>query len=75
MEALKVAALFALAALAEIVGCQMPWIVIRQDNTIYFPIPAAAALALFTWLLTLHPAAAGRTYAAYGGMHVAIALV
>ena len=53
----------------------MPWIVIRQDNTIYFPIPAAAALALFTWLLTLHPAAAGRTYAAYGGMHVAIALV
>lgn len=30
---------------------------------------------LFAWLLTLHPSAAGRTYAAYGGMYIAIALV
>jgi len=37
--------------------------------------PAAASLALFAWLLTLHPSAAGRTYAAYGGMYIAIALV
>ncbi len=26
--------------------------------------PAALSLALFAWLLTLHPTAAGRTYAA-----------
>lgn len=32
-------------------------------------------LALFAWLLTLHPSAAGRTYAAYGGMYIAAALV
>ena len=38
-------------------------------------LPAAASLALFAWLLTLHPAAAGRTYAAYGGMYIAVALV
>ena len=38
-------------------------------------IPAAASLALFVWLLTLHPHAAGRVYAAYGGVYVAIALV
>ena len=37
--------------------------------------PAAVALALFVWLLTLHPSAAGRTYAAYGGMYIAVALV
>lgn len=36
--------------------------------------PATASLALFVWLLTLHPAAAGRTYAAYGGVYVAVAL-
>jgi small multidrug resistance family-3 protein len=38
-------------------------------------LPAALALALFAWLLTLHPTAAGRTYAAYGGMYIAVALV
>lgn len=27
------------------------------------------------WLLTLHPAAAGRTYAAYGGVYVAVAIL
>lgn len=36
--------------------------------------PAAVALAVFAWLLTLHPAAAGRTYAAYGGMYIVMAL-
>src|SRR3546814_6756842 len=35
----------------------------------------AIALALFAWLLTLHPTAAGRTYAAYGGMYIAVALL
>ena len=36
---------------------------------------AAASLALFVWLLSLHPAASGRVYAAYGGVYVATALV
>jgi small multidrug resistance family-3 protein len=38
-------------------------------------LPACVSLALFAWLLTLHPAAAGRTYAAYGGMYIAVALL
>ncbi len=38
-------------------------------------IPAAASLTLFAWLLTMHPSAVGRTYAAYGGMYMAAALV
>ena len=37
--------------------------------------PAAFSLGLFVWLLTLHPSAAGRTYAAYGGMYIAMALI
>ncbi len=37
--------------------------------------PSASSLALFAWLLTLHPEAAGRTYAAYGGVYVLVALL
>lgn len=38
-------------------------------------IAGAVSLSLFAWLLTLHPTAAGRTYAAYGGMYIAVALL
>ena len=38
-------------------------------------LPAALALALFVWLLTLHPAASGRVYAAYGGVYICNALL
>lgn len=38
-------------------------------------LPAALSLAAFVWLLTLHPAAVGRVYAAYGGVYVAVALI
>lgn len=37
--------------------------------------PTALALALFVWLLTLHPEASGRVYAAYGGLYVCTALL
>jgi small multidrug resistance family-3 protein len=38
-------------------------------------IPASVSLAVFAWLLTLHPTGAGRTYAAYGGVYVATAVL
>jgi drug/metabolite transporter superfamily protein YnfA len=44
-------------------------------NQPWLLLPAALSLAIFAWLLTLHPAAAGRVYAAYGGVYVAVALV
>ena len=75
MELLRIAGLFDVTALAEIVGCYLPWLVLKQGGSIWLLIPAAASLALFAWLLTLHPSAAGRTYAAYGGMYIAVALV
>ena len=37
--------------------------------------PAALSLAAFAWLLTLHPTAAGRVYAAYGGMYIFMAIL
>ena len=75
MEALRVAALFAVTAVAEIAGCYLPWLVIKHEKPAWLLIPAALSLALFAWLLTLHPTATGRTYAAYGGMYIAVALV
>ncbi|USX21984.1 YnfA family protein [Oxalobacteraceae bacterium OTU3REALA1] len=75
MDILKLAGLFAVTALAEIVGCYLPWLVLKQGKTMWLLVPAAASLALFAWLLTLHPTAAGRTYAAYGGMYIAVALL
>lgn len=75
MELVKVALLFALTAVAEIVGCYLPWLIIKQHKSIWLLIPAAFSLALFAWLLTLHPSAAGRTYAAYGGMYITVALL
>ena len=74
MDFLKVALLFLATAIAEIVGCYLPWLVFKQDKTAWLLIPAALSLGIFAWLLTLHPSAAGRTYAAYGGVYIAVAL-
>lgn len=67
--------LFAITAIAEIVGCYLPWLWLRKGGSIWLLIPAALSLAAFVWLLTLHPAASGRVYAAYGGVYVAMAFV
>jgi small multidrug resistance family-3 protein len=75
MQLFKLVVLFALTAVAEIVGCYLPWLVLRQGRSIWLLLPAALALCLFAWLLTLHPTAAGRTYAAYGGMYITVALM
>lgn len=75
MELAKIALLFAVTALAEIIGCYLPWLVLKQSKPVWLLLPAAVPLGLFVWLLTLHPTAAGRTYAAYGGVYVAVALI
>jgi small multidrug resistance family-3 protein len=74
MPEFKTLALYALTALAEIAGCYLPWLWLRQDRSAWLLVPGAVCLALFAWLLTLHPAAAGRVYAAYGGVYVVVAL-
>lgn len=75
IELAKLSALFAVTALAEIIGCYLPWLVLKEAKSAWLLLPAAASLALFAWLLTLHPMAAGRTYAAYGGMYIVVALL
>ena len=66
--------LFVLTAITEIVGCYLPYLWLRKGGSAWLLLPAAASLALFAWLLTLHPTAAGRVYAAYGGVYVTVAI-
>lgn len=72
---IKTTLLFFATALAEIVGCFLPWLWLRRGASAWLLLPAGLSLALFVWLLTLHPAASGRVYAAYGGVYVATALI
>ena len=74
MELARTAGLFILTAIAEIVGCYLPYLWLKQGKPLWLLLPAALSLAAFVWLLTLHPQAAARTYAAYGGVYVAVSL-
>ena len=75
MEYAKVLGLFAVTAVAEIVSCYLPYLWLKHGHSAWLLVPAALSLALFVWLLTLHPHAAGRVYAAYGGVYVSVALL
>ncbi len=75
MELLRAGGLFALTALAEILGCYLPYLWMRQGRSAWLLLPAAASLIAFVWLLTLHPDASGRVYAAYGGIYVSVAIL
>ncbi|AJE97143.1 YnfA family protein [Pandoraea apista] len=72
---MKTFLLYVVTAIAEIVGCYLPWLWLKHDRSAWLLVPGAIALALFAWLLTLHPAAAGRVYAAYGGVYISVAIV
>jgi small multidrug resistance family-3 protein len=75
MVLIRTLALFVLTAFAEILGCFLPYLWPKKDRSAWLLVPAGFSLALFAWLLTLHPTAAGRVYAAYGGVYVAFALL
>lgn len=72
---MKTLLLFLATALAEIVGCYLPWLWLKQGRSAWLLLPAAASLALFAWLLSLHETAAGRVYAAYGGVYIGAAIL
>lgn len=72
---IKTLLLFALTAVAEILGCYLPYLWLKEGKSVWLLVPAALSLALFAWLLTLHPAAAGRIYAAYGGVYIGVAII
>lgn len=67
-------ALYLVTAVMEIVGCFLPALWLGKKAGAWVLAPAALALAAFVWLLSLHPTASGRVYAAYGGVYVATAI-
>ena len=75
MVELKTLALFLVTAVAEILSCYLPYLWLTQGKSVWLLLPAALSLALFAWLLSLHPTAAGRVYAAYGGVYIFVAIL
>ena len=67
--------LFLVTAVMEILGCYFSYLILNQGRSHWLWIPTALALGAFVWLLTLHPAASGRIYAAYGGIYIFTALL
>lgn len=72
---MKTLLLYAITAVAEILGCYLPYLWLKQGRSLWLLVPAALSLAVFAWLLTLHATAAGRIYAAYGGVYIGVALI
>lgn len=73
---MKLFLLYPLAALAEIAGCFAFWAWLRLDRSPLWLVPGVLSLIAFAWLLTLVPsAAAGRAFAAYGGVYIVASLV
>jgi len=75
MLELKTLSLFFITAVAEIVGCYLPYLWLKEDKSMWLLVPAALSLAAFAWLLSLHPTASGRVYAAYGGVYIFVAIL
>ncbi|ENV46159.1 UPF0060 membrane protein [Acinetobacter brisouii CIP 110357] len=74
-QILRVFGLFLITAIAELLGCYFPYLILNQGRSAWLWLPTAISLMLFVWLLTLHPAASGKIYAAYGGVYIFTALL
>lgn len=73
---LKTALVYVAAALAEIAGCFSAWMWLKEAKPVWWIAPGLASLALFAVLLTrVDTSAAGRAYAAYGGVYICASLV
>ena len=67
--------IYAGAALAEIAGCFAFWAWLKLGKPVWWLLPGLVSLAAFAWLLTLVDSpAAGRTFAAYGGVYIVASL-
>jgi len=75
MPEIKTILLFLITAVAEIAGCYLTYLWLTHGKSAWLLVPAALCLAAFAWLLSLHPTAAGRVYAAYGGVYIFVAIL
>ena len=76
IDLLRPFAWYALAALAEIAGCFAFWAWLRLGRSAWWVVPGLLSLLVFAWALTRVEADyAGRAYAAYGGIYIAVSLL
>ncbi len=69
-------AFYAIAAVAEIIGCFAFWAWLRLDKSLYWILPGIVSLIVFAVLLTrINSMFAGRTFAAYGGVYIVASLL
>ena len=69
-------AFYAVAAVAEIIGCFAFWAWLRLDKSVYWILPGIVSLIVFAVLLTrINSMFAGRTFAAYGGVYIVASLL
>ena len=69
-------AFYAIAAVAEIIGCFTFWAWLRLDKSVYWILPGIISLIVFAVLLTrINSMFAGRTFAAYGGVYIVASLL
>nr|WP_316644542.1 YnfA family protein [uncultured Roseateles sp.] len=61
--------------LGQAISAYLPYLWLKQGKSAWLLVPAAGSLVLFAWLLSLHPTAAGRVYAAYGGVYIGVAVL
>jgi small multidrug resistance family-3 protein len=67
---------YATAAICEIAGCFTFWSWLRLGRSPLWLVPGMALLALFAFLLTrVDASAAGRAYAAYGGVYITASIL
>lgn len=73
---IKTATIYVAAAFFEIAGCFSLWLWLRDGKSAWWVAPGTVSLLLFAWFLTqVDSAAAGRAYAAYGGVYIGASLI
>jgi len=72
---MQIYAVYLLAALAEIGGCFAFWNWLKREQSVFWLAPGVVLLVAFALFLTQIPAAAaGRAFAAYGGIYIVSSL-
>ena len=67
---------YILAAIGELAGCFAFWAWLRLDRSVLWTVPGTVSLILFAVALTRVDApAAGRAFAAYGGIYIVSSLI
>lgn len=75
MVIFKTFLLFFITAFFEMLGCYLPYLILKSQKSAWLLLPSLISLSIFAWLLTFHPTASGRIYAAYGGVYVFVAIL